>query len=382
MDGDVGAAAGAARAGPPPRRPADGRRGARHRRARPRRPRLGRRRRAQRRGRRRRRHPRQGARLLRRLRLRRRRDRRLPLNTARPFIFSTAPPPPAVGAAAGGAGAARSRAASGSSACRRTPPLLRAALAAEGLAGRRLRDPDRAGRGRRRGARRWSSASVLLERGVFAQGIRPPTVPEGSSRLRFTVMATHRDGGAARGGAAGRRGRPRARPGRAPRRRPPERRRWSGRGRGIFVTGTGTEVGKTVVAAVHRPYPRRRGPSVAVFKPASPASTSPARADHELLRRAAGSAQSDEEIAPYRYGPPASPHLAAALAGEQIDPARLRAAAAAAAARRRRAGLRGRRRAARAAARPATWSATSPSTSATRWSSPPPRASARSTTRC
>jgi 7-keto-8-aminopelargonate synthetase-like enzyme len=33
-----------------------------------------------------------------------------------------------------------------------------------------------------------------LERGVFAQGIRPPTVPEGSSRLRFTVMATHRAG--------------------------------------------------------------------------------------------------------------------------------------------------------------------------------------------
>ena len=31
----------------------------------------------------------------------------------------------------------------------------------------------------------------LLERGVFAQGIRPPTVPEGSSRLRFTVMAGH-----------------------------------------------------------------------------------------------------------------------------------------------------------------------------------------------
>ena len=34
----------------------------------------------------------------------------------------------------------------------------------------------------------------VLERGVFAQGIRPPTVPEGSSRLRFTVMATHRAG--------------------------------------------------------------------------------------------------------------------------------------------------------------------------------------------
>ncbi len=31
----------------------------------------------------------------------------------------------------------------------------------------------------------------LLDGGVFAQGIRPPTVPEGTSRLRVTVMATH-----------------------------------------------------------------------------------------------------------------------------------------------------------------------------------------------
>jgi len=35
-------------------------------------------------------------------------------------------------------------------------------------------------------------SAKLLERGVFVQGIRPPTVPEGTARLRLTPMATHR----------------------------------------------------------------------------------------------------------------------------------------------------------------------------------------------
>jgi hypothetical protein len=35
-------------------------------------------------------------------------------------------------------------------------------------------------------------SELALERGVFAQGIRPPTVPEGTSRLRLATMATHR----------------------------------------------------------------------------------------------------------------------------------------------------------------------------------------------
>lgn len=104
------------------------------------------------------------------------------------------------------------------------------------------------------------------------------------------------------------------------------------RARGTFVTGTGTEVGKTVVAAVLAHTLAADGRRVAVFKPCvtglDEAGIEP---DHQLLRRAAGSTQSDEEIAPYRYEPPASPHLAAALAGEEIDPGRLRRAAAAAA---------------------------------------------------
>jgi dethiobiotin synthetase len=101
---------------------------------------------------------------------------------------------------------------------------------------------------------------------------------------------------------------------------------------GIFVTGTGTEVGKTVVAAALARTLAAEGVRVAVFKPAVTGLEEEGEADHELLRRASGSDQSYEEIAPYRYGPPASPHLAAALAGEEIDPARLRAAANAAAA--------------------------------------------------
>jgi dethiobiotin synthetase len=97
--------------------------------------------------------------------------------------------------------------------------------------------------------------------------------------------------------------------------------------KGVFVTGTGTEVGKTVVAAVLARTLAAAGHEVAVFKPAVTGLDDAGETDHALLRRAAGSGQSDEQIAPYRYGPPASPHLAAELAGEEIDPGRLRAAA-------------------------------------------------------
>ena len=95
------------------------------------------------------------------------------------------------------------------------------------------------------------------------------------------------------------------------------------------MTGTGTEVGKTVVAATIARQLAEEGRRVGVFKPAVTglddfAADGP---DHLVLRQAAGSAQSDEEIAPYRYGPPMSPHLAAELAGEEIEPARLLSAA-------------------------------------------------------
>jgi dethiobiotin synthetase len=100
---------------------------------------------------------------------------------------------------------------------------------------------------------------------------------------------------------------------------------------GVFVTGTGTGIGKTVVAAAIAHTLAVAGQRVKVFKPAVTGLEEPGEHDHELLRRASGSAQSDEEIAPYRFDPPASPHLAAALAGDEIEPERLREAARAAA---------------------------------------------------
>lgn len=97
--------------------------------------------------------------------------------------------------------------------------------------------------------------------------------------------------------------------------------------RGLFVTGTGTEVGKTVVAAVIAHSLAAEGRAVAVFKPAVTGLEEPGEADHELLRRASGSTQPDDAIAPYRYDPPVSPHLAAEMAGEGIEPPRLLRAA-------------------------------------------------------
>ena len=42
-------------------------------------------------------------------------------------------------------------------------------------------------------ARTMAVCERLLERGFYAQGIRHPSVPEGTARLRLTPMATHRE---------------------------------------------------------------------------------------------------------------------------------------------------------------------------------------------
>jgi len=96
--------------------------------------------------------------------------------------------------------------------------------------------------------------------------------------------------------------------------------------RGLFVTGTGTEVGKSVLAAAACAALAARGERVAAFKPVVTGTDEPPGEfppDHELLAAAAGGRQKPEQVAPYRFGPPVSPHYAAELAGVPIEPARL-----------------------------------------------------------
>jgi dethiobiotin synthetase len=104
--------------------------------------------------------------------------------------------------------------------------------------------------------------------------------------------------------------------------------------RGLFVTGTDTGVGKSVVAAAVCAALAARGARVAAFKPAVTGLEDPPPGwppDHELLAAAASTGQAPEDVAPYRFGPAVSPHLAASLAGGRVDRTRLLAAARAAA---------------------------------------------------
>ncbi len=103
--------------------------------------------------------------------------------------------------------------------------------------------------------------------------------------------------------------------------------------RGLFVTATDTGVGKSVLSAALLAALAADGERVRAHKPAVTglqdaeeiAARGPWPADHELLGKAAGMAP--EEVAPLRYGPAVSPHLAAQLAGTTIDPAQLLASA-------------------------------------------------------
>jgi glycine C-acetyltransferase/8-amino-7-oxononanoate synthase len=111
------------------------------------------------------------------------------VNSARTLIFSTALPPPAVAAAMAALSLLREQPRRVEK-LQRNAQLLRGALADKGM------PVDREGThivpllvGAAADA--MVASEQVLEQGVFAQAIRPPTVPEGTSRLRLSVMASH-----------------------------------------------------------------------------------------------------------------------------------------------------------------------------------------------
>jgi dethiobiotin synthetase len=96
--------------------------------------------------------------------------------------------------------------------------------------------------------------------------------------------------------------------------------------RGLFVTGTDTGAGKTVVAAAIAAALHARGERVAAFKPvvtgvgaggpAAQAGVAPWPDDHDLLAAVTGARP--EDVAPVTFAPAVSPHLAAELAGTRL----------------------------------------------------------------
>jgi dethiobiotin synthetase len=98
--------------------------------------------------------------------------------------------------------------------------------------------------------------------------------------------------------------------------------------RGLFVTGTDTGVGKSVVAAAICAGLAAEGRRVAAFKPVVTGLDDPPGDwpfDHELLASVTG--QDPSAVAPWQFGPSASPHLAAELDGATLEPTELLAAA-------------------------------------------------------
>ena len=91
--------------------------------------------------------------------------------------------------------------------------------------------------------------------------------------------------------------------------------------RGVFVTATDTGVGKTYLSRAIAQELRAQGLRVGVAKPVVTGLEDPGPHDHELL----------DAVTAYTFDPPVSPHLAAELAGTELDPGALLGAVAQAA---------------------------------------------------
>lgn len=93
--------------------------------------------------------------------------------------------------------------------------------------------------------------------------------------------------------------------------------------RGLFVTGTDTEVGKTLIAGAIAQHLRMAGRVVEVFKPAASGCRRHrgdlVSADAEFLASCADSSRALAEITPVRYAAALAPNVAAQREGRPVD---------------------------------------------------------------
>lgn len=96
--------------------------------------------------------------------------------------------------------------------------------------------------------------------------------------------------------------------------------------RGIFVMGTDTGVGKTVVTAAIALAARAQGRSVAPLKPAQTGDDGTIAGDAAFVASLIGLDEPYDDLCPYRLRAPLAPSVAAQLEGVRLDPAVVAAA--------------------------------------------------------
>lgn len=225
------------------------------------------------------------------------------INRARSFAFTTATPPAVAGALLAAVHACRDAAPARARAlglARRLAAALDLPHPAASIVPVIVGSPEAA----------MQAAEALRDRGLNVRAVRPPTVPANSSRLRIVCHSFNTDDELERlieglrevlavqtsaGTAAATK--TRATP--------------------LFVTGTDTDIGKTVVSALLLRAARRADPAASYWKPVQTGSDSDST---EVARLAE---LGEIPVPTLWFALPASPHEAAAAEGQTIEPEQL-----------------------------------------------------------